>query len=708
MRSLRLTLTVLLLLISIVSRATHFSGYDLSMTRLTGDTYNIKFKFYRDVNGTAALPASMLFNIYVNGTNTNVNMPITLTKTSSYYLTYNPADCPPFTANLSLQVGIYEYTLTATQALSLNNPNGYYISSSMCCRGENIKNILNSNAEGIVFTMDFPRLSVGSATRYNNSPRFNKSPLNYYCVGKPYAIDFNATDPDGDSLVFSVLTPYNSNSDLKPFGLCTFNSGYNINFNIMDGSPDYTINPSTGIINFIPTAIGKYTVAIKCDEYRKINGVATKIGSIIRDYQFETVICTETAPVLSDNRNRYNQVVDTVTIDKEYILTLTGRDVPHDSLKMYLIPDLSNNILDTNQYKSKWGEIGFLQSGISAQNSVISGVGVVQGQFRFKPVCENFKKTSVSFKVVVRDLTCPSPLYDTINVLLLFQKENNTPPYIVLGDTIKRNTTKNYFINEGVKFQLYADSVLRYYDIDTLNKVNISMIPDPSNGNINNRHTFLNHQDSTGTWASFTLQTQCRDERILPYKFKFIVYDDDCVKSDSTILSINIFVKSQVSAFPISGNFVVLDTSSLYTYSTISNRKTNYFWQVDSGKIISGQGDSVIIVKWNTINPSTMSCVFSNTSTSCTDTSYYKVWFFTGVDDTKYQNLRVFPNPANDKIQIQNLQTQDLSSIIIFNIQGEKIIEQRILKDGYIDISTLTKGVYIIKLGERVQRFVKL
>jgi hypothetical protein len=64
--------------------------------------------------------------------------------------------------------------------------------------------------------MDFPRLNPGSQTRYNSSPEFKKNPLTFFCVGKPYTLNWLVTDPDGDSLVFSLAQPLDDGTT-KPF-----------------------------------------------------------------------------------------------------------------------------------------------------------------------------------------------------------------------------------------------------------------------------------------------------------------------------------------------------------------------------------------------------------------------------------------------------------------------------------------------------------
>lgn len=710
MRTLRLTLSVLFLLISLASRASHFSGYDMNLTHLGNDTYKVKLTIFKDaITSSNPLPQFVDFATYISVTNVNANFNFQMPKISSYYATYNPADCPPFYANLSLQVGVYEYTITSTQAQALNNSNGYYFSAYTCCRNEGVNNVLNSSSTGINFTMDLPRLNAGSPTRYNNSPRFTRTPLAFYCVGKPYTVQLNCTDPDGDSLVYSLIPPTDGISAVKPFGTVTYAPGYNLNYNILDGVPDINLNPTTGVFSFIPIKIGRYLVGFKCDEYRKINNVATKIGTVYREFQLETVLCPESPPVVSDNRNRKNVIVDTLEIGKEYSITFTGRDVPIDSVYMYILPDIQDNILNPNLYDSKWGEVGFLQTGTIAQNLVIAGMGIVQGQFKWTPNCYAAKPQGHKFKIVVRDQTCPTPFYDTTYVTLYVTKTSNNSPYMIINnDTLKNNSTRNYYIVEGEKFQLDADSLLKTYDRDTLNSVILSMVADPSNGIVNSKYYLKLNSDSLFGTAAFAWQTECNDERTQPYRFRFKAQDSDCVQADTISLLINIYVKSKVAAFPIQGTTSVTDTSLTYAYYTYSNQNGNYFWYGDSVEVLSGQGDSLVVVKWKSLKENKLYCVFSNSQTICTDTSFITINKTTGLNTAYHSNIKIYPNPSNKIIYLEGLAVNENTLVEIFDLQGKLILANRIEETGKIDISAIEKGVYILKIRDLVQRIVKM
>jgi hypothetical protein len=82
--------------------------------------------------------------------------------------------------------------------------------------------------------------------------------------------------------------------------------------------------------------------------------------------------------------------------------------------------------------------------------------------------------------------------------------------------------------------------------------------------------------------------------------------------------------------------------------------------------------------------------------------------------DPSSSEIKIYPNPANDKITIeiksQNIANRSLLSI--YNIQGQLMFDKPIFqRSTNIDISTLARGVYIVKLTTNknieVSRFVK-
>jgi len=78
----------------------------------------------------------------------------------------------------------------------------------------------------------------------------------------------------------------------------------------------------------------------------------------------------------------------------------------------------------------------------------------------------------------------------------------------------------------------------------------------------------------------------------------------------------------------------------------------------------------------------------------------------TEIDSSPALNeIKIYPNPATDHITIESSQDLTIGSIAIYNIKGQKLIEQSI-KAGNTDLDThnFAKGVYIMKISSNNQQ----
>ena len=86
----------------------------------------------------------------------------------------------------------------------------------------------------------------------------------------------------------------------------------------------------------------------------------------------------------------------------------------------------------------------------------------------------------------------------------------------------------------------------------------------------------------------------------------------------------------------------------------------------------------------------------------------YQLNVVTGINDIKNSNIKIYPNPTNNIINIEGLTKNENNTIQIFDVQGKLVITKTIAEKGTIDLSELNKGVYVIKIGEVAQRIVKM
>jgi hypothetical protein len=68
--------------------------------------------------------------------------------------------------------------------------------------------------------------------------------------------------------------------------------------------------------------------------------------------------------------------------------------------------------------------------------------------------------------------------------------------------------------------------------------------------------------------------------------------------------------------------------------------------------------------------------------------------------------LSVFPNPALDIISFKNL-TDTPTLISVFNVTGSKVCDL-LINNNSVDISSLRKGIYLMKVGTQIVKITKL
>lgn len=199
--------------------------------------------------------------------------------------------------NLNFIVATFDATLNLNPA-TYNDPQGYYISYQTRNRNAGVDNIVNPSNTGYTFYMEFPPLIVNGQPFLNSSPQFPDVNGEYICLNDPFTYAFGGTDPDGDELRYSMITPLNqlgtnmgggNNGTFVspgPYPAVTWVSGYGAT-NSIPGNPALSVNPRTGELSVRATQQGLYVFAVNVEEFR--NG--QKIGEVRRDFQLLVVDC---------------------------------------------------------------------------------------------------------------------------------------------------------------------------------------------------------------------------------------------------------------------------------------------------------------------------------------------------------------------------------------------------------------------------------
>jgi len=72
------------------------------------------------------------------------------------------------------------------------------------------------------------------------------------------------------------------------------------------------------------------------------------------------------------------------------------------------------------------------------------------------------------------------------------------------------------------------------------------------------------------------------------------------------------------------------------------------------------------------------------------------------------EKLSVYPNPVNEIINIQNA-PEGTSTVKIYRMEGVMVLSEQVSKGNLsIDVSSLTKGFYLLTLNGQAFKFIKL
>ncbi len=291
---------ILLVILSFLAvsqvRATHLFGGDLTYTYIGDNQYQVKLVVYRDCgpsnsNNTYfdATANIAVYNVGA-GLQTTISIPLNSANVSYVEITFNDP-CLSVPSELCVQQAIYTSTVTLPFSAA-----GYTLSYQRCCRNNSIDNISNPANSGMTLTTQIP--GTNSVAVPNSSPTFNSLPPVALCLGSNFVYDIDATDIDGDSLVYSFCNPLLGGTATSPTPnpptappytpvswSGTYSTGYPIASN-----PAMTVNAQTGQITGVASQLGTYAVALCVAEYR--NGIL--INTVRRDYQFNVVLCDPT------------------------------------------------------------------------------------------------------------------------------------------------------------------------------------------------------------------------------------------------------------------------------------------------------------------------------------------------------------------------------------------------------------------------------
>ncbi|UOQ76588.1 hypothetical protein MUN84_18955 [Hymenobacter sp. 5516J-16] len=198
------------LLVAPSARATHIVGGELDLQYRSGSSYALTLNLYFDaINGSpGALDNSMQASIFDKATNQRMQN-VTLPLTSNTFVSYTNPACT--SSSLSTRKLIYTVNITLPAA-TYTSPAGYYVAVERCCRNQGLSNIINSLGAAQAFYLEFPAVVRNGRPFVDSTPRIFPPLGDYACRGELFYYDFGGQDPDGDSLVYDMVTPLNGHA----------------------------------------------------------------------------------------------------------------------------------------------------------------------------------------------------------------------------------------------------------------------------------------------------------------------------------------------------------------------------------------------------------------------------------------------------------------------------------------------------------------
>lgn len=487
----KITFLLLALFAGFSTRATHIVGGEMQLYWKQGFNYAIEMHFYYDdISATPELLSEDLTitaAIYEKVTNKLIDS-VSLKRISDSFIPYEDVLCTNINSTL-VRTRLLKYVLNnSTQTIELlpsvyNSKNGYYIVWERCCRNGGITNIVDPENVGQAFYMEFPSLDLASNGGYssNSEPIFQPITGDFPCAGRSFTFDFSGVDPDGDSLVYSMVTPlaghatsnyyypgaepnppFPANDAQGDYPLIVWAPGYSAT-NAIHGKPPLSVDPHTGILSVNSDTVGLYAFGVLVQEYRK----GVKLGEIRRDFQFWVIDCPyQPGPAISlltGNKQVYNGI-DTLNIQlanqdtcfKIVVLDSSTSSPYNLSRSLALINHTPNTPEGLFQFPTAIN---------LAANSAPDTLPLCFGHCYTLDITTD---TIIDFILVVSDDNCPNLKTDTLKFTALFTPSAqpcNPPIYTFKapsGFSPNYDGKNDYFVIKGIEG--YPQNTLWVYD----------------------------------------------------------------------------------------------------------------------------------------------------------------------------------------------------------------------------------------------------
>ena len=300
----------------------------------------------------------------------------------------------PEVANACLEQGIYETIISLPVSSQ-----GFYLKYERCCRNtqNNLQDQGGTAYQGQTYFGFIPSTKI-----QNSSPYFQDIPVPFICKNDTTTIRNRAIDPDGDSLSYKLVTPWQGASMSSPtVDICYSNMANNPNVDYNSGYSASKPFGSTGIANidafnglttYMSKVTGRFAVAIEVTEWR----AGVPISTVRLDLQILVINCSP------NNKPRMSYQTGsrfwTVEAGEPFCYDVSAID-SKDTGQIITLQAYSDIITGTNGYS-------FTKATLTPAKN--AGKKIVTSKFCWKPDCNI--PTTDTFRVTFEafDNGCPS------------------------------------------------------------------------------------------------------------------------------------------------------------------------------------------------------------------------------------------------------------------------------------------------------------
>lgn len=358
---------------------------DLSYTHIGSASYLITAKVYRDCNSVS--PGAIFSVRCVSSQNMSYTYTANLNLVSSLGQEVTPIcnQSSSYCRNGNINgVDLYVYQ----KVLNLAPQDSWTIEPLFHFCRLGVTTITGSSCSNLYTEVVINTLNA----QVNSSPVISNHLL--YEVNTNQLVKYNigAVDPDGDRLVYSFYTPTTSSTGT----ILNYNNPFSAN-NFLSSSTPITLDSLTGEITFTPNAALTTLFGIKIDEWRTINGVLVKIGTIYHEEALKVTASNSYIPVLSGmnflNLPTYN-INDTVYYTEVYA---------EDSVSFTIAGFDADTTYQAQIFSIDWNQ-GISGASFNVYNNSTDSTFA---RFDWKTSILDISTDAKSFSVIIQDSACP-------------------------------------------------------------------------------------------------------------------------------------------------------------------------------------------------------------------------------------------------------------------------------------------------------------